>query len=65
MFSLFPLSLEQCDENALRDAFSPFGHLAEVAIPRRRGKKLGFGFVQYTHHKDAKEVCKLCDYSDR
>ncbi|XP_045196395.2 RNA-binding protein 28-like [Mercenaria mercenaria] len=47
----------QCNEEQLQKAFSHCGEITEVKIPSNQaGKKLGFGFVQFTRLPEAKKA---------
>ncbi|XP_067674019.1 RNA-binding protein 28-like [Haliotis asinina] len=44
----------QLEDEELRSHFQRFGELTDVTVPTKAdGKKMGFGFVQYTNMKDA------------
>jgi len=56
----------QTHEDALRDAFSPYGELEEVRIvtDRNTGRSKGFGFVSYKSKEDAEEAISKLNGTD-
>nr|CAB3265475.1 RNA-binding protein 28 [Phallusia mammillata] len=46
-----------CSEEELKSAFEVYGEITDVQIPTKpNGKKLGFGFIQYTHVFEAQKA---------
>lgn len=54
------------DENSLREAFSEFGTVTDVAVIRDRetGQHRGFGFVTFDDEQDAEHAASMLDGTD-
>jgi len=49
------------DESSLREAFSEFGEITDLAFPKDRvtGKPRGFAFITFANNSDAQSALKL------
>lgn len=54
------------DDQALQDAFTPYGEItsAHVVTDRESGRSRGFGFVEFADDAAAKAACEALEGSD-